>query len=112
MKLLLVLGLTILVSPFLYAEKVQPTEQTKGCVMSFCTLEGNGMTKYFVKVADAEYEDADTGEPQIWGYDPVNKTLDKDGHIILERVMEKDFLKAGRVGKREGQPCMFHCPNW
>lgn len=112
MKLFLVLGLTILVSPFLYAEEVKPTEQTKGCVMTFCTLEGNGMTRYFVKIANSEYDDPDTGESQIWGYDPVNKTLDKKGKIVFERIREKDFIKAGRTGIKEGQPCRFRCPFW
>lgn len=113
MKVYLLLGFAFLVSPFLYGEEVTPTESTKGCVMLFCSrVSGGGITKFFLKVADSEQDDPDTGDHQIWGYNPLNKTFDRKGNLIFERVNEKDFIRRGGAGMRDGKPCIFKCPAW
>jgi hypothetical protein len=109
MKFLL-FGLILMVSPFLYGEEVKVTEVTKGCVVLYCSYSGSAVMKSFVKVADSEQDDADTDEPQIWGYDPSNVTKDKSGKIIFERVKEKQFIRRG--GYKTQGACTAHCPLW
>lgn len=107
MKILLWATILALNSMVGVTEEVKPTESTKGCVMKFCDISGGGSTEYFVKVADDE-NDSDDGEPQIWGYDPLNIHKDKQGHVIFQRELEKNFIRAGGAGMRGG--CTFHCP--
>lgn len=111
MKRLVTAILLITVST-LFGETVKPTERTKGCVMRGCSFEGGCITQLFVKVANDENDDPDTGQSQIWGYDPLNVHKDSKGNVVFVREFEKDFLRIGQVRHTTGGACICHCPGW
>lgn len=87
------------------AEEIVPTENTKGCIFTGTSVEGNCLFIFFVKVADSEYE-SENGEPQIWGYNPEDIHKDKNGKPFYVTFPANKFTKAGWPHGR------CHCPNW
>lgn len=81
----------------------------RGCLMLGCSIQGNMLFDFFVKVDDSEY-DAEDGSPQILGYRPEDVHRDKDGKVELETVLASRFIRGGSVGSLPG--CVCHCPNW
>ena len=100
------------------AEEEKPkVEKIKGCVfLGWFNLAGDPAMRYFVRVVGDmdDFNDPDTGEPMIHGYNPLNFWKDHEGKYIPERHLEKWFIKAGgfKAVQGDGRSGLCKCPQW